>query len=132
MEVSGQLHDPDALPLGKEPPVLTGQGAVCCPRAGLDAGAKRKKIPSLFLNEISEHMLRGVVKISKNILPGSNILFSFLCAVDRLTCYHVPGLAEKCLNSTSCHWLSRYSLTCYLQVPMNVFNSTATRLFPFQ
>jgi hypothetical protein len=31
MEVSGQLHAPDALLPGKEPPITTGQEAGCAP-----------------------------------------------------------------------------------------------------
>jgi len=41
MEVSGQLHAPTALSLGKELPIPTGQGWVC-PSVGLVAVAKRK------------------------------------------------------------------------------------------
>jgi hypothetical protein len=48
MEVSGQLHAPTALSLGKELPIPTGQGWVC-PSVGLVAVAKRK-IPSLCRN----------------------------------------------------------------------------------
>jgi hypothetical protein len=42
MEVSGQLHAPAALPLGKEPPVSIGQEAGWVSKAGLDDMEKRK------------------------------------------------------------------------------------------
>jgi len=40
MEMSGQLHDPAALPPGKEPLVIIDK-RLGGPRAGLDAVAKR-------------------------------------------------------------------------------------------
>jgi hypothetical protein len=45
MEVSGQLHAPDALPPEKEPPGTHWIGDWVGPRAGLDVVSKRK-IPS--------------------------------------------------------------------------------------
>jgi hypothetical protein len=42
MEVIGQLHDPDALPLGKEPRSTHWIRGWVGPRVGLDAVEKRK------------------------------------------------------------------------------------------
>jgi len=44
MEVSGQLHDPVALPPGKEPPVTLWIGGWVGPTAGPDM---KRKVPAL-------------------------------------------------------------------------------------
>jgi hypothetical protein len=51
MEMSGQLHSPAAIPLGKEPPITHWIGGVG-PWTGLDAVEKRK-MSSLAVNRTS-------------------------------------------------------------------------------
>jgi hypothetical protein len=47
--VSGQLHAPAILPLGKEPPALIGEEAGWVPESGLDYVEKGKIVPLLGL-----------------------------------------------------------------------------------
>jgi len=53
MGVSGLLHIPATLSLGKEPPVPIGCRGWVDPRAGLDVVAKRKSLPLLEIESQS-------------------------------------------------------------------------------